>query len=54
MNLITVGIGGLEVSDDRGSVIITHGAMEAVNLSLRAAASPVGTTSSVNCFTPCP
>ncbi|MFO0580785.1 MAG: chemotaxis protein CheD [Anaeromyxobacter sp.] len=25
MNLITVGIGGLEVSDDRGSVIITHG-----------------------------
>jgi chemotaxis protein CheD len=25
VNLITVGIGGLEVSDDRGSVIITHG-----------------------------
>lgn len=25
MNLLTVGIGGLEVSDDRGSVIITHG-----------------------------
>ena len=25
MNLITVGIGGLEVSDDRESVLITHG-----------------------------
>ena len=25
MNLLTVGIGGLEVSEDRASVIITHG-----------------------------
>jgi chemotaxis protein CheD len=25
VNLVTVGIGGLEVSDDRSSVIITHG-----------------------------
>jgi chemotaxis protein CheD len=25
VNLVTVGIGGLEVSDDQGSVIVTHG-----------------------------